>query len=85
MLYTKHFYGFEKEGKSESYLEKQTTAAVFAFKYPVKLSEIQDKLQANVAKGLTDIEFLLPKAVEDVRDEEKEAAALAEKLEKMTA
>ena len=61
MLYTKHFYGFEKEGKSESYLEKQTTSAVFSFKYPLKLSEIQDKLQANVAKGLTDIQFLLPK------------------------
>jgi len=22
MLYTKHFYGFEKEGKSDTYLEK---------------------------------------------------------------
>jgi len=84
MLYTKHFYGFEKEGKSETYLEKQTTASVFSFKYPVKLSEIQDKLQTNVAKGLTDVEFLLPKPLNDARDEEKEAAAEAEKLEQMS-
>ena len=63
MLYTKHFYGFEKECKSDTYLEKQTTASTFSFKYPVRLSEIQDKLQANVAKGLTDLEFLQAKQV----------------------
>jgi len=77
MLYTKHFYGFEKEGKSESYLEKQTTAAMFSFKYPLKLAEIQDKLQTSIAKGLTDVQFLLPKSAEAIHEEEKEAAALA--------
>lgn len=40
MLYTKHFYGFEKEGKSETYLEKQVTSAIFTHKYPVKLYDI---------------------------------------------
>ena len=45
MLYTKHFYGFEKEGKSDSYLEKQVSAAIITFKYPIKLAQLQDKLQ----------------------------------------
>lgn len=44
MLYTKNFYGFEKEGKSDTYLEKQVSAGIFPFKYPVKLSELYDKL-----------------------------------------
>lgn len=44
MLYTKHFYGFEKEGKSDHYLEKAVTSNIFTFKYPLKLSEIQNKL-----------------------------------------
>ena len=50
----------------------------------MKLAEIQDKLQANVAKGLTDIQFLLPKAAQDVKDEAKAQAALEEKLSKMS-
>ena len=64
MLYTKHFYGFEKEGKCDHYLEKQVTSNIFNFKYPLKLSEVQDKLQPCVAKGLTDVDFLKPKSAE---------------------
>jgi hypothetical protein len=37
-----------------------------------------------VAKGLTDIEFLLPKAAQSLKEEEKAAAALAAKVEKMS-
>lgn len=84
MLYTKNFYGFEKEGKSDTYLEKQVSAGIFAFKYPVKLSELHDKLQPQVGKGLKDIDFLLPKSAEAVKEEEKEAAALVDKISKMS-
>ena len=37
-----------------------------------------------MAKGLTDIQFLLPKAAQDVKDEAKAQAALEEKLSKMS-
>jgi hypothetical protein len=71
MLYTKHFYGFEKEGKSDTYLEKQVSAGIFAFKYPVKLSELHDKLQPLVGKGFKNIEFMLPKSAEAIKEEQK--------------
>jgi hypothetical protein len=73
MLYTRHFYGFEKEGKSDTYLEKQVTSSIFSFKYPLKLSEIQDKLHAYVTKPLTDVEIFLPKSEETAKEELKEA------------
>ncbi len=84
MLYTKNFYGFEKEGKSETYLEKQFSAGIFEFRYPVKLSEVQDKLLPQVAKGLRNIQFLLPKSAESIKEEEKQAAALQDRVSKMT-
>ena len=64
MLYTKHFYGFEREGKSESYLEKQVSSAVFPFKYPLRLYDVQDKVLPLVGVGIRDINFLLPKSAE---------------------
>ena len=33
MLYTKHFYGFEKEGKCDYYQEKACQGHYFNFKY----------------------------------------------------
>jgi len=76
MLYTKHFYGFEREGKSEAYLESQVTSAIFAFRYPVKLSDLVEKVQPLVGKALRDIDFLLPKSAEKIKQEEKEADEL---------
>ena len=84
MLYTKHFYGFEKEGKTEHFLDKQVNANVINFRYPLKLSELQDKLHPQVCKGLTDVEFLKPKSEEQEKEEAKQAAELAEKIAKMT-
>lgn len=40
MLYTKHFYGFEKEGKTEHYNEKSVVATTFDFRYPMRLVDI---------------------------------------------
>ena len=40
MLYTKHFYGFEKEGKAEHYNEKSVVATTFDFRYPMRLVDI---------------------------------------------
>ena len=44
MLYTKHFYGFEKEGKADHYVEKQVTSNIFTFKYPLRMADVQEKL-----------------------------------------
>ena len=84
MLYTKHFYGFEKEGKCDTYNEKQVVSNVFNFRYPVNQYEIQDKLQPCIGLGLTDIDYLIPKSEETKRQEEREAAALAERVAAMT-
>ena len=84
MLYTKHFYGFEKEGKCDTYNEKQVVSNVFNFRYPVNQYEIQDKLQPCIGLGLTDIDYLLPKSEETKRQEERDAAALAERIANMT-
>ena len=85
MLYTKSFYGFEREGKSDSYLEKSVVSGIFAFKYPVKLSELVEKVQPLVGKGLRDVDFLLPKSAEQIKQEEKEAAELQAKVDAMSA
>ena len=36
MLYTKYFYGFEKEGKSQFYLDKAATGHHFNYRYKIK-------------------------------------------------
>ena len=84
MLYTKHFYGFEKEGKADHYVEKQVTSNIFTFKYPLRMADVQEKLQPCIAKGLTDVQWLKPKSEEDIIAEQKEAAALAERIAAMT-
>lgn len=56
---------------------------MMSFKYPLKLSEIHEKLHACVAKPLSDVNFLLPKSEEEIKREEREAELLAEKVAKM--
>ena len=84
MLYTKHFYGFEKEGKCDTYNEKQVVSNVFNFRYPVNQYEIQDKLQPCIGLGLTDVEWLIPESEESKKQKQREAAALAERVAAMT-
>lgn len=59
------------------------SAAVIPFKYPLKLSELHAKLHACVTRPMTDVEFLIPRSEEEIKQEEKEAALLAEKVAKM--
>ena len=74
MLFTKHFYGFEKEGKSDYYLEGKVTAHYFSFKYPFKESLLKTTLQKAINMPINSVKFLLPKPqVEiDLENEEKE-------------
>ena len=74
MLYTKHFYGFEKEGKSAYYLQNTVTGHYFNYRYPINT----DKLEETIFKALnTPIEsatFLLPPGIaERVKAEEEKA------------
>ena len=48
MFYTKHFYGFEKEGKCDYYQEKAVTGHYFGFKYPIR----QDLINKTLARCL---------------------------------
>jgi len=85
MLYTKHFYGFEREGKSESYLEKQVQpGSVFTFKYPLRMYDVQDKVLPLVATGLRNVDFLMPKTDEQLKEEAKQAEELQRKIDAMT-
>lgn len=76
MFYTKHFYGFEKEGKCDYFQEKQSSGHYFNFKYPLR----KDLIEANLTKCLNvpvdEVKFLLPKSQEELRVEAKEKAEL---------
>ena len=48
ILYNKYFYGFEKEGKSQYFLEKQVTGAYVLYKYPFK----EDLLPTTIMMAL---------------------------------
>jgi len=84
MFYTKHFYGFEKEGKCDFYQEKQAIGHYFNFKYPLR----KDLLEANLTRCLNipidDIKFLLPKTLAEKRAEAKEQQELEYMISQMT-
>ena len=82
MLFTKHFYGFEKEGKSDYYLEGKVTGHYFNFKYPFKESLLKFTLHKALHMPIKDVKFLLPKSLVEIQKEqeakEKEEAMLKE-------
>lgn len=84
MFYTKHFYGFEKEGKCDYFQEKQCSGHYFNFRYPLR----RDLLETNLGKCLNmpvdDVKFLLPKTQGELREEAKERERVEYMLAQMT-
>jgi len=63
MLYTKYFYGFEKEGATVSYREgKGIQGHYIQYKYPVLETVIDLTLQKAINFPIADASILLPKS-----------------------
>ena len=63
MLYTKYFYGFEKEGATAAYRDgKSTHGHYFSYKYPILESAINATLRKALNHPVNDVSFLLPKS-----------------------
>ena len=52
MFYTKHFYGFEKEGKCDYYQEREVTGHFFNYKYILKQELIDSTLVHSLNKPI---------------------------------
>ena len=62
MLYTKYFYGFEKENASSNYREgKSITGHYFNYRYPILESALNSTLRKALNIPISDASFLLPK------------------------
>lgn len=62
MLYTKYFYGFEKEAATGFFREgKNVQGHYFQYKYPILESELKNTLQKAINQPINDVSFLLPK------------------------
>ena len=83
MLYTKHFYGFEKEGKSDYFLEGKVTGHYFNYRYPFKESVLKYTLHKALNVPIKDVKFLLPKPSSEIRKEEEAKAAEEERIAQM--
>lgn len=62
LIYTKFFYGFEKEGKSNYYFEKAVHGHYFNYRYPIKESMIGDTIMKLLNEPVTSerIEGMIP-------------------------
>ena len=73
MLYTKYFYGFEKEGTSAFYRQgKGIQGHYFDFRYPLVEEIAKELLQKLINTPVTDALALLPKTQEVIDAEEKQ-------------
>ena len=54
MFYTKHFYGFEKEGKCDYYQEKAVQGTYFGFKYPLKKKLVEKHFVTLIDRAIAD-------------------------------
>lgn len=90
LLYTKFFYGFEKEGKSNYFFEKAVHGHYFNYRYPIKEGLLGETIMKVLNEPVVDVDHLglRPEAEcdkeERVRKEEEEKQKLDEKITKMS-
>lgn len=73
MLYTKYFYGFEKEAATIAYRDgKSTQGHYFNYRYPILEAALNSTLAKALNIPITDVSFLLPKSQQQI-DKEREA------------
>ena len=88
IIYTKFFYGFEKEGRSNYFFEKAVFGHYFNYKIPIKEAYLGSTIMKALNQPLFDIDGigLRPEALDDATERkrieaennEKEEAKLAE-------
>lgn len=62
MMYTKFFYGFEKEGATVSYREGKAISGHYVqYKYPILESALEKTLSTAINYPISDVSILLPK------------------------
>ena len=67
IVYNKFFYGFEKEGKSSYYLEKQVQGAYYHYRYPFKEDLIASTIMKALNTPLNNPDFLIPVTQEEIK------------------
>ena len=84
MLYTKYFYGFEKEGATVSYREgKAIQGHYIQYKYPILETAIDLTLQKAINFPIADASILLPKSQAKIDAERIEAEELEKRIAAM--
>jgi hypothetical protein len=56
LLYTKYFYGFEKEGKSAYYFEKAVTGHYFNYRAPIQEAQLGNTIMKLLNEPVTEAE-----------------------------
>lgn len=72
MIYTKYFYGFEKEGASQIWTEKKVTGSMFNYTYPVDEKMFMDKINLALNHPIESGAYLMPKSQRVVDQEAKQ-------------
>lgn len=62
MIYTKYFYGFEKEAASQVWTEKKVTGTMFNYTYPVDEKMFIEKINLALNHPIESGAYLLPKS-----------------------
>lgn len=84
MLYTKYFYGFEKEGATVAYRDgKATQGHYFNYRYPILESAINQTLVKALNIPIKDVSFLLPKPQHEIEKEKQAQLELEARIAAM--
>jgi len=84
MMYTKYFYGFEKEGATVSYREgKAIQGHYLNYRYPILESALEQTLQRAINYPLSDAGILLPKPQSEIDAENLAQQELEKKVSAM--
>jgi len=83
LLYTKFFYGFEKEGRSNYFFEKAVHGHYFNYRYPIKESLLGDTIMKVLNEPVVDVDQLglRPEAEGDREDRIKKEEEEKQKLD----
>lgn len=71
MIYTKYFYGFEKEGSSASWSEKKVSGHIFNHTYPIDEKMFNEKIMLALNHPINCANYLLPKSTRQLEEEAK--------------
>ena len=86
MLYTKYFYGFEKEGGTVIYRNgKSTQGHYFNYRYPILESTLYKIVKKAINVPIQNVEFLLPKSEHEIAKELEAQKDLEAKIAAMDA